>query len=80
MVIFMGLILKIPVAAMLYIVWWAVRQNPEVDEVEPPNEGDGQDFHRFGRAPRRPPRTPRRGGPHAAPRCAPEPSARRSVH
>ena len=28
-VIWMALVLKIPIAALLWLVWWAVRQEPE---------------------------------------------------
>jgi hypothetical protein len=59
-IFFLGVVLKIPVAAALYLVWWAARAEPETDEL--PDEGD----HRFRRwrADPRPPRGPRRGGPH----------------
>jgi hypothetical protein len=57
-IFFLMVVLKIPVAALLYLVWWAIRAEPEVAEA--PDEG-GHGFRRFG--PRRP-RGPRRG-PHA---------------
>jgi len=53
-------VLKIPIIALLYIVWWAVRQAPE-----PVDPGDG--WWRHGGGPRiTPPRPPRRG-PHGDP-------------
>ena len=56
--------LKIPIAALLGIVWWAVRQTPDQ---EPASEDDGGTKHTPPRPrhPHRPrlPRTPRRG-PH----------------
>jgi hypothetical protein len=66
----LALVLKIPIVALLYIVWWAIHQTDA--EVEQPGDGGGSDRHRGG--PRgRPPRPPRRG-PHADP--APPPPER----
>ena len=58
-IFFLMVILKIPVAALLYLVWWAFRASTEPEEAPP-----GPDGHRFGRVRRRPrrPRGPRRGG------------------
>jgi hypothetical protein len=59
-IFYLMVILKIPVAALLYLVWWAARA-----EVRPEEETSGEDpgFRRWHRPPRRP-RDPRRGGPH----------------
>src|SRR3954453_20460297 len=66
----LAVVLKIPIFALLYIVWWAIRQSDV--EPEPADEGGGSD--RQGHGPRtRPPRPPRRG-PHADP--APRPPKR----
>jgi len=65
------LALKIPIAALIYIVWWAVKQTPE--EAQPPGDDDGGSKWRNPH-PREPfPRRPRRG-PHGSP--SPEPPAR----
>ena len=67
---YLMLVLKIPIALLLYIVWWAVHQTPD-EEPQPEAGGGGslRDVH-----PRRPlPRTPRRG-PHGA--HSPAPPAR----
>jgi hypothetical protein len=61
--IWLILILKIPVGALLWIVWWAVHQN-----TDPVPDEDGGTKH-LGPRPRHPhrpllPRSPRRG-PHA---------------
>ena len=71
-IFFLAVILKIPVALLLYLVWWAFRAQPLAEEAPP--EPDDHRFHRFRREPIRP-RDPRRG-PHApdAQRC---PIARR---
>jgi len=62
MFIFMGLILKIPVAAACWLIWHAVRAEP--DPVEGAEDG-GHEHGRFRREPRpKRPRGPRRG-PHA---------------
>jgi hypothetical protein len=66
-VFWLAVILKIPIAALLAIVWWAVRK-PPVPETE--GEGDGG-LRRGPHHPRiQPPQPPRRG-PHADPQPAP---------
>jgi hypothetical protein len=67
-IFFLGVVLKVPVAAALYLVWWAVRAEPEVEEL--PDDGDHR-FRRWRAEPRRP-RGPRRG-PHQ-PTAAPLPT------
>lgn len=68
------LALKIPLAALLYLVWWAVKQTPEEAE-QPTRDGDGGLKVRH---PRRPlPRHPRRG-PHGDP-LPPAPARTRTV-
>ncbi len=71
-IFFLAVILKIPIAALLYLVWWAIHQAPEVEEAPP--ESDERDRLERRRRPRRP-RDPRRG-PHAPdaqplPQCPP---------
>ena len=66
------MILKIPIAGLLYLVWWAIHQTPETEEAPPASE-DNDPLHRR-RGPQRP-RDPRRG-PHAPdaqplPECPP---------
>ena len=63
MMFWMVVILKIPIAGLLGIVWWAVRAQPEADQTRTDGDG-GARRHRHPRG--RPPRPPRRG-PHAAP-------------
>jgi hypothetical protein len=66
-VFWLAVILKVPIVALLTIVWWAVRQ-PPVPEAE---QEDGDGGSRRGPHPRdRPPHPPRRG-PHADPPPAP---------
>jgi len=63
MFIFMGLILKIPVAAACWLIWHAVRSEP--DPVEGAEESEDPGRGRFRRDPKpKRPRGPRRG-PHA---------------
>ncbi len=59
--IFMGLILKIPVVAACWLIWHAVRAEPEPASSE--DGGGEQPYRHFRREPERP-RGPRRG-PHA---------------
>ena len=61
--VWLMLVLKIPIAMLLYIVWWAVKQTD--DEPASGSSGDGGTkvpVHPHGRFPRRP-----RRGPHGAP-------------
>jgi hypothetical protein len=64
------LALKLPLAALIYICWWAIKQEPE----QPPSSDGGGGTKRPRIHPREPfPRRPRRG-PHGDP--APPPPAR----
>ena len=59
--------LKIPLAALIYIVWWAIKQQPEPAEATG-SGGTGVRPHPH----RRPPPRPRRGrGPHGGMALAP---------
>ena len=58
-IFFLAVILKIPVAGLLYLVWWAVHQTPEIEEA-PPGADDHQ-FRRWRLQPR--PRAIRAAGP-----------------
>lgn len=59
--IFMGLILKIPVLAAAWLLWHAIRSEP--DPAEATEDDGGSERNHFRREPKRP-RGPRRG-PHA---------------
>ncbi|HVP01693.1 MAG TPA: hypothetical protein VMT10_03905 [Solirubrobacteraceae bacterium] len=62
------LILKIPVAGLLWIVWWAIHQTPD-EQPQPGGDGGGGSRGRPPH-PRGPlPRTPRRGA-HGEPQPA----------
>jgi hypothetical protein len=69
------LALKIPLIALIYIVWWAIKQEPE-EETQSSDDDGGIKPRRM--HPRKPfPRRPRRG-PHGDP--VPQPPSRvRSV-
>lgn len=62
LMIFMGVILKIPVAAACWLIYWALKATPDAVEGEGGSEDHGR--RRFRRQPRRP-RGPRRGPPHS---------------
>jgi hypothetical protein len=71
-IVFLAVILKIPVLFGLWLIWWAAREEPELEG------SDGAEDHSFRRWRRDPtrPRGPRRGGPHggaarAQPDCPP---------
>ena len=61
--VWMMVVLKIPIVALLWLVYWAVQQTDA--EIEHPTDGGGSDRHPHRAGPRRP-RPPRRG-PHAEP-------------
>jgi hypothetical protein len=60
-VFYLMVILKIPVAALLYLVYWAIKQTNE--PAAEPETGEDHGFRRWRPEPKRP-RGPRRG-PHA---------------
>ena len=68
--IFMGLVLKIPVGFACWLIYWAIKSEPDVAEAP---EEDGGQRRRFRREPKRP-SGPRRGphAPDAAPLPCPE--------
>ncbi len=63
--------LKIPIAMLLGIVWWAVRAKPEPEDGRQDDGGIGHDPE----GPER--RGPRRRGPHGEPALPAPPRARR---
>ena len=78
---FLMVVLKLPIFALFYIVWYAVKSPPEP---EPVTDEDGGTKRPLNPRPRHPhprpalPRNPRRG-PHGAPRVAPPPRVRTVV-
>ena len=74
--IYLMLVLKIPIAMLLFIVWWAIRSAPEQAETDNADDTGGTKKPRH---PRRPlPRHPRRG-PHGDPLPLPPPRTRTVV-
>jgi hypothetical protein len=71
--VYLMLVLKIPIVALFWIVWWAVRADPNA-EAEAPEEGDGGGGSKRPRTPTDP--RPRRRGPHGDPRPPAPPRAR----
>jgi hypothetical protein len=61
-IFFLAVILKIPVGLMLYLVYWAVKAQPETEEA-PEGGAEDHEFRRWQRLPKGP-LGPRRG-PHA---------------
>ena len=71
--VWLMVVLKIPIAMLLWLVWWAVKQVPEE------GESDARDDGGLEPPPHRPrPNRPRPGrrGPHAMPPPAPVPRVR----
>jgi hypothetical protein len=76
--VYLMLILKIPIAMLLGIVWWAIRSTPETQSEPESTEGGGGSKTRH-RHPRKPlPHHPRRG-PHGDPLPLPPPRVRTVV-
>ncbi len=82
--IFLMIVLKLPIAGLFFIVWYAIQSPPEPD---PLAEDDGGIKRPLSPLPTRPhprpalprhPRPPRRG-PHGAPRALPPPRVRTVV-
>lgn len=65
--VWMFVVMKIPIVAALWLVWWAIQEpDPVMDD-----DGDAGGSDRRHRPGSRHPRPPRRGGPHATPVPAP---------
>jgi hypothetical protein len=71
-IMFLAVVLKIPVLFAIWLVWWAVRAEPELEDAA--GEAGDHSFRRWRRQPTRP-RGPRRGphggAAHALPDCPP---------
>jgi hypothetical protein len=65
--VWMFVVLKIPIIAALWLIWWAIKE-PEPTTDEDGDTGGSDRRHRPGS---RHPRPPRRGGPHSSPVPAP---------
>jgi hypothetical protein len=78
--IWLMLVLKIPIAALLYLVWWAIHQDGEADAGDGGGDGGTKVYpHGDGRRPALP-RPPRPRGPHGEPATpAPAPRTRTTV-
>ncbi len=80
-IIFLGVILKIPVLYGMWLIWWAVKEEPQLEDL--PGDSEDHSFRRFRRNPLKP-RGPRLRGPHgggarAQPDCPPAGRTRTSV-
>jgi hypothetical protein len=62
-IFWLALVMKIPIALLLYIVWWAVK-DPPMAEATDDDEGGSR---RHGPGPRLPRPQPPRRGPHGDP-------------
>lgn len=69
----MMVVLKIPIAALIWLVYWAIKQDTNPATSSAPDDGGSQRPH-----PRPPRRRPPRRGPHAEP-PPPSPSRVRTV-
>ena len=60
-------VLKIPLVALLWICWWAIRAVPEAEESAAEDSGQGPDHDPRPRRPRPPRRGPHAEPPHRSP-------------
>jgi hypothetical protein len=84
-ILFLLVILKIPVFAGLYLVYYAFTAEPEIEEDPAPPAAEEHGFRRWRKTPNKPPKGPRRGdhggGALAIPdRSLPSMSVRRDPH
>jgi hypothetical protein len=78
-IIFLAVVLKIPVFFAIWLVWWAVKNEPTLEDAS--GEADDHSFRRWRRDPARP-RGPRRGPHGGAARAQPDcpPGARHRTY
>jgi hypothetical protein len=76
--IWIMLILKIPLVALLWLVWWSIRATPDPESAADDDGGDGGLRRPHTSNPRHP-RGPRRRGPHGDPLVPAPPRTRVSV-
>jgi hypothetical protein len=76
--IWLMLVLKIPLAALLYIVWWAIHQDIEPETGGADDDGGTKVWPHGDHRPV-PPRLPRRRGPHGDPATPSPPRTRTTV-
>jgi hypothetical protein len=72
-IIFLAVVLKIPVFFAIWLVWWAVKAEPELEDAA--GEGGDHSFRRWRRQPTKP-RGPRRGPHGGAAHAQPEHTVR----
>jgi hypothetical protein len=75
--IYLMVFLKLPILALLWLVWWAIHQDPEEARSNDEDGGSKLRPHRHPHPRPRMPRSPRRG-PHGTP-APPSPPRVRSV-
>ena len=71
-ILFLAVVLKIPVLFGMWLIYWAVKDEPQLDDL--PGDTDDHSFRRFRRNPLKPrPRSrgPHGGGAQARPDCPP---------
>jgi hypothetical protein len=75
--LYLFVFLKLPILAACYIVWWAIKQTTDEEEIPVDGGGSPRPLRPHPRRPRHP-RPPRRGGP-ACGAVVPSPPRIRSV-
>jgi hypothetical protein len=83
--VWLMVVLKIPIGLLLWLVWWAIRQEPDDASGDAPG-GDGGSKVPLSQDPNHPhhphppfPRRPRGRGPHGDPTVPPPPRTRTLV-
>ncbi len=67
-IVFLAVILKIPVIFAIWLIWWAAREEPELEDLP----GEDHSFKRWRRDPTRP-GGPRKRDPHGGGAALPQP-------
>jgi hypothetical protein len=76
-IIFLAVVLKVPVFFALWLIWWAARAEPQLDDASGGEPDHGfRRWRREPKGPRWPRRGPHGGGERALPDCPPGGRAR----
>lgn len=75
--LYLMVFLKLPIVALLLLIWWAIRQNPATNDDDGSDEDGGTKRPRHPRPPLQP--LPRRGPQHGMPAPASPPRVRSVV-
>jgi len=70
-IIFLAVVLKVPVFFAIWLIWWAAREEPQIDAGEPGAEHPFRRWRREPKGPRGPRRDPHGGAARPLADCPP---------